>query len=336
MRRRAGDADYRFMFEAGTPAHTYYRWRVYSLSQGDTLETYRRIPFQIVVGGPFWVPPRVAAPEIGADDDDASLGSVSGDVDLSMLDDLISSDDDDSDEQEGAVRADQDTDRARPNASAASTTAIAEDPDLETYMSSLEAAAPANSGGSSSSTSSSVSSTTLSNAATLAARQAARQRKKQRQRERAQSKKLTQLERLLQTVDRSRGKVCDTMMCALFHAVDAKDVVAMIAQSLSLPETPWEKKLARLYVLSDLLFNSNANVPHASAFRSYIQTSVKDVFKSLYSYIAAMASRSTQAEFSRRTKRVLGVWRSWALFPQSLYDDLDRILATGKDGQPTL
>ena len=42
---------------AGNAEHLYYRWRVHSLSQGDTLGSWRTTPFQQVVGGPIWIPP---------------------------------------------------------------------------------------------------------------------------------------------------------------------------------------------------------------------------------------------------------------------------------------
>ena len=35
----------------------YYRWRVYSLSMGDSLYQWRRTPFQIIQNGPYWIPP---------------------------------------------------------------------------------------------------------------------------------------------------------------------------------------------------------------------------------------------------------------------------------------
>eukprot|EP00928_Gymnodinium_smaydae_P044980 TRINITY_DN30024_c0_g1_i1.p1 TRINITY_DN30024_c0_g1~~TRINITY_DN30024_c0_g1_i1.p1 ORF type:complete len:1033 (+),score=250.54 TRINITY_DN30024_c0_g1_i1:89-3187(+) len=50
------------------PLHTYYRWRVFSLVQGDTHEIWRTEPFQVYDGGPLWqAPPCDASPVAQAD-----------------------------------------------------------------------------------------------------------------------------------------------------------------------------------------------------------------------------------------------------------------------------
>ena len=42
----------------------------------------------------------------------------------------------------------------------------------------------------------------------------------------------------------------------------------VVAESLTIKETPVNSKLARLYLVSDILHNSTAAVPNASSFRS--------------------------------------------------------------------
>jgi Surp module/CID domain len=46
-----------FLFDTDTAEHRFYRWRVYSLCMGDSLHEWRTSPYQMVLGGPFWVPP---------------------------------------------------------------------------------------------------------------------------------------------------------------------------------------------------------------------------------------------------------------------------------------
>ena len=49
--------NFSFLFEKGSRLHHYYVWKVYSLLQGDSLESWRLEPFRMFPGGPFWFPP---------------------------------------------------------------------------------------------------------------------------------------------------------------------------------------------------------------------------------------------------------------------------------------
>eukprot|EP00466_Bigelowiella_natans_P017408 jgi/Bigna1/88504/estExt_fgenesh1_pg.C_330017 len=65
--QKKNDKEYAFLFQKSSNPewHMFYRWRSFSLANGDSLDAYRTIPFQMVVGGPQWVPPR----DEGSDDD---------------------------------------------------------------------------------------------------------------------------------------------------------------------------------------------------------------------------------------------------------------------------
>ena len=57
------------------------------------------------------------------------------------------------------------------------------------------------------------------------------------------------------------------MIWCLEHAESAEEVVEMIVDSLSIAKTPLPKKLARLYLVSDILNNSSAKLPNVSYYR---------------------------------------------------------------------
>lgn len=42
-----------------SPEHIYYRWKLYSLTQGDTKSKWLDEPFQMFEGGPWWIPPEL-------------------------------------------------------------------------------------------------------------------------------------------------------------------------------------------------------------------------------------------------------------------------------------
>lgn len=55
--------EFNFLFTHDNETNRYYRWRVYSLVQGDSLKQWRTEPFCIYQGGKTWVPPRCAFDE---------------------------------------------------------------------------------------------------------------------------------------------------------------------------------------------------------------------------------------------------------------------------------
>lgn len=67
------------------------------------------------------------------------------------------------------------------------------------------------------------------------------------------------------TIDRI--KVGEAMVWCLEHAEAAEEIVEILTDSLSISETPLSKKLARLYIVSDILYNSGAKLPNVSYFR---------------------------------------------------------------------
>ena len=75
------------------------------------------------------------------------------------------------------------------------------------------------------------------------------------------------LEDMLRDLTPERTKVGDAMVWCLEHAESAEEIVECIAESLSILQTPIPKKIARLFLISDILHNSSAKVPNASFYR---------------------------------------------------------------------
>lgn len=52
MTGQAANPEFAFLFDLRCPEHAYYRWRLFSLSSGDSLKSWRVEPFVMVEGGP--------------------------------------------------------------------------------------------------------------------------------------------------------------------------------------------------------------------------------------------------------------------------------------------
>jgi hypothetical protein len=74
-------------------------------------------------------------------------------------------------------------------------------------------------------------------------------------------------EDLLRDLTPEKPKIGDAMVWCMDHAESAEEIVDCISESLSILETPIPKKIARLFLMSDILFNSSAKVSNASYFR---------------------------------------------------------------------
>lgn len=72
-----------------------------------------------------------------------------------------------------------------------------------------------------------------------------------------------------------------------YNGTAAAEVAEILSDALTLPETPIPLKVARLFLLSDILHNSTAPVRNASRFRVCIQPLLPDIFLGL------QVSRST-------------------------------------------
>jgi U2-associated protein SR140 len=70
------------------------------------------------------------------------------------------------------------------------------------------------------------------------------------------------------------------MVFALDNADAAGDVVEVLAESLTLSETPPPTKLARLFLVNDILHNSTAPVRNASRYRAKLEGVLPEVFES--------------------------------------------------------
>lgn len=57
MSREIDNPIFRFLFENESPAHIYYRWKLFSLLQGDTPGEWRQQEYRMFKGGAIWKPP---------------------------------------------------------------------------------------------------------------------------------------------------------------------------------------------------------------------------------------------------------------------------------------
>jgi hypothetical protein len=57
MQQQQSNPAFAFLYELGSPVNVYYKWRVFSLMNGDSHVLWRVTPFQMFAHGPLWIPP---------------------------------------------------------------------------------------------------------------------------------------------------------------------------------------------------------------------------------------------------------------------------------------
>nr|XP_049692427.1 U2 snRNP-associated SURP motif-containing protein isoform X2 [Helicoverpa armigera] len=214
MNKELNNPFFRFLFENQSPAHIYYRWKLFSMLQGDSPKQWSLEDFRMFKGGSVWRPPVMNLYTAG------------------MPDELVEEED------------------AKENIRG-----------------------------------------TLSN----------------NQRDR--------LEELIRGLTPSRAAVGAAMAWCLEHAEAAPEVAACLAEALASSTTPPQRRIARLYLLSDILHNAGAKLTNASAYRNAFQQRLTEIMRNCHLAWSRMSSRLQQEGFRARVTRILQAWADWAVYP---------------------
>ncbi|KAJ1543203.1 U2 snRNP-associated SURP domain-containing protein [Cladochytrium tenue] len=234
MEREWNNPKFSFLFQNDSPEHAYYRWKLYSILQGDGKTQWPTEPFAMFDEGPVWVPPPIPFE----------------DQDLSDYELLSPSDSDAS----GGPPI-----RAVP-----------------------------------------------------AAQKGALSRRHR-----------IKLEAAIRRLTLDRVEIGTAMIFCIDHSDAAEEIVDVLVKSLTLPGTPmYPTKVARLYLLSDVLHNSSSAVPNAWRYRALLERRLPAVFEHLGAAHRSISAR-LRAEHARRAVfAAVTAWERWNVFNRDLTEAL--------------
>lgn len=227
MNREINNPMYRFLFENQSPAHVYYRWKLYSILQGEAPAKWRTDDFRMFKNGSFWRPPPLNPYLHGPYDD--------------------GEEEEGEEEEEGSKKG-----------------SLKED-------------------------------------------------------------ERDKLEEMLRGLSPRRGDVAEAMLFCLNHAEAAEEIVECIAESLSILKTPLPKKIARLYLVSDVLYNSSAKVANASYYRKYFESKLCQIFSDLNATYKTIQGHLQSENFKQRVMSCFRAWEDWAVYPDPYLIKLQNI-----------
>ncbi|EGD80545.1 hypothetical protein PTSG_01136 [Salpingoeca rosetta] len=125
-------------------------------------------------------------------------------------------------------------------------------------------------------------------------------------------------------------EIADVMHFAITRADAAQEVMDVITESLSELDTPPPLKIARLYLVSDILHNSMAGVANASMYRTGFGRRLPDIFHHLHRTYRAIRGRLRAEQFRKQVLVCLDVWKQWAIFTLDSLDEMAKIFQHGR------
>ncbi|MBN3315945.1 SR140 protein, partial [Atractosteus spatula] len=239
MNREKSNPEFRFLFENKSQEHVYYRWKLYSILQGDPPNEWRTADFRMFRGGSLWRPP-LLKPYLHGDEDEREEPS--------------------SPSQEEEIKKGQ-----------------------------------------------------------------------------LKAEHRDRLENTLRGLVARKEDIGNAMVFCLERAEAAEEVVGCIAESLSILQTPLQKKIARLYLVSDILYNSCAKVANASYYRKYFEAKLPQIFGDIGEAYRNIQARLQAEQFKQKIMSCFRAWEDWAIYPESYLIHLQNIfLGLVKPGEEVL
>jgi len=120
---------------------------------------------------------------------------------------------------------------------------------------------------------------------------------------------------MLRAMTGKRGEVARCMAFALEHGEAALEVANIIVSSLVVDSTAVPRKMARLWLISDILHNSAVPLPHAWKYRQEFQQRLGVVFDHFSAIYHSFEGRLKADTFKRQVLAVVEVWDDWIVFP---------------------
>eukprot|EP00899_Mesostigma_viride_P019993 jgi/Mesvir1/27996/Mv20193-RA.4 len=242
LEQQRRDPEYIFLFDLGSADHAYYRWRLFALCSGDTMDSWREEPFVMVEGGARWIPPKMPEKK---EPPPAPTPTVSTPLSKPL-----------SEETKAAKGPGAGASELPPS--------------------------------------------------------------------RLTDEMLDQFEDMLRSLTMDRGDILNAMVWAMDHAAEAAEVAELITDSLTLSETPIPTKVARLFLVSDILHNSGSvAVKHAAAYRREFESRLPEIFESFNELFRSITGRMTLHTLKDHVQRVLRAWSSWFLFSDGFLTGLE-------------
>lgn len=122
----------------------------------------------------------------------------------------------------------------------------------------------------------------------------------------------------------SRQSICVAMAFCFKHSSASTQISELLKEILLDDHCSVETRVARLFLLSDVLFNSQQpGIKNAFRYRDAIEKMTPAVFASLGRHGDAALSRMTRHKIQMSVRAVLAAWTNWSVFDPAFLDELE-------------
>ena len=237
----------------------FYRWRVYSFTQGDGVDSWRTEPFIMISGGSFWIPPPLDKEKALKEKMDREL-------------------------EEEQIRIKQE--RRRKEFSTGRQVEVSNRATRENIIGKLHA------------------------------------------------EDLSYWNHMIdKKLCASRDAICEAMAFCFDKSAAAQHISRLLKEALmdNRKGVSVETKIARLYLMSDILYNSQQpGVKNAFRYRDAIEDMAQDVFQCLGTHGVGTVGRITMNKLRNAVKAVLEAWGKWSVYNVAFLQQLEDLF----EGRP--
>jgi U2-associated protein SR140 len=124
----------------------------------------------------------------------------------------------------------------------------------------------------------------------------------------------------------SRETICSAMAFCFEKSGAAKEIAVLLKLALidENPAVTVEMRIARLYLLSDVLFNSQQpGVRNAFLYRDAVEKMAPGIFARLGKHGGGNVGRMTMNKLRTAISSVLGAWTEWSVYNPTFLDELE-------------
>jgi len=128
---------------------------------------------------------------------------------------------------------------------------------------------------------------------------------------------------ILRNLNLERGSILNAMVFAIEHAEAADDIITILCNSLLIETTPmYPTKIARLYLISDILHNSSASAPNAWKYRTGFEPHLGNIIDHFNSIWKSIDARLKAEQIRQSVLAILNTWEMWNIFTKDYINDL--------------